>query len=103
MSLNFALKKGQTYELTIAPQDAAGQPADLVSGPTVASDNVNVLTAGPVQPVTGGKFKCILTATGKGAANIDIDAVGASPLHEEADGSVTLPLAQKLILSGQVG
>lgn len=101
MSLTFKIAKGQKYTITIKPVDAADAPGDLVSGPVLVSSDPTVYAPGPVRAV-GDTLVSEAIGLKKGVVNVKIDAVGAGPLHEEADGTVTNPLASKLLVTGAV-
>jgi hypothetical protein len=95
-ALAFSITKGQKYLLTASPQDDTGQPAALVSAPTWGDSDPGVAT---IEPSADG-LSCLVTGLVAGTVVIRADAVGATPLEAEADGTVTAPLATQLVLTG---
>ncbi len=95
----FSLTKGQKLTLVVVPQDASGNVAALVSKPVWTVSDPSVFSLAP----SADGLSCVAQSLKVGNAIILSDAVGATPLEAEADATVTLPLATRLVLSGQVG
>jgi hypothetical protein len=102
---NFAVKKGQAYDITITPADAEGKPASLDSPPTVVGLDTTLFQASPLALNADGlTYNLHLVALKDGEDVFEFDAVGlnGAALKAEVDGKVTLPLATQLLVTGKV-
>ena len=101
MSLTDTITSAQKYQLTVKPEDASGNLASL-PGPVawgLADDSLGTIT-----PSTDTLDCLFAPAPGKAGVAQIVGTVPSAPSIPpvEADITVTLPLADHLVLTGQV-
>ena len=101
-ALDFSITKGQTYNITVEPEDAANDLAEFANNaaPTATIVDPTIFQLGTIVANPDGTYTVPVTGLAKGASAIKIDGMGASPIEVEADGAVTLPLATQIVLTG---
>lgn len=97
----FEVTKGQIYNLTITPAIDDNSAGSLTAPPSATAADPTEFELGAITLNADGlTYNLPATALKSGTSAININAVGASALTAEADGTVPLPLATKLLLSG---